>query len=80
MTGATPRDDGLDIPEAPNPASVLTGVQHMFHPPGPLEAWPDEDRRSRLAFITRDLTPEMFAHMLQAFNEQGTGPNPTTSG
>lgn len=35
---------------------VIQGVQHMFHPPVELEAWPDHDRTTRLVFITRDLT------------------------
>ena len=28
-------------------------VQHLAHPPVELQAWPDDDRTSRLAFITR---------------------------
>ncbi len=34
---------------------VLHGVHHVFHPPTLLARWPDDDRRSRLVFITRDL-------------------------
>jgi G3E family GTPase len=34
---------------------VVQGVQHIFHPPTLLPAWPDADRRSRLVFITRDI-------------------------
>ncbi len=34
---------------------VIHGVHHIFHPPVRLEAWPDDDRRSRIVFITRDL-------------------------
>jgi G3E family GTPase len=34
---------------------VVHGVHHVFHPPVRLAAWPDDDRRSRLVFITRDL-------------------------
>jgi len=51
---------------------VIHGVQHVFHPPVKLEAWPDEDRRSRIVFITRGLEQEMFEHTLRAFNE-GSG-------
>jgi len=36
---------------------VVHGVHHVFHPPVALSAWPDEDRRSRLVFILRDLAP-----------------------
>jgi G3E family GTPase len=32
---------------------VVHGVQHIFHPPVELDAWPSEDRRTRLVFITR---------------------------
>jgi len=35
---------------------VVHGVQHVFYPPGELDSWPDADRRSRIVFITRDLS------------------------
>ncbi|MGF1594524.1 MAG: CobW family GTP-binding protein [Kiloniellaceae bacterium] len=53
---------------------VIHGVQHVFHPPARLAAWPDGDRRSRLVFIVRDLKPEMFEHTLKAFNEDSAAP------
>ena len=53
---------------------VIHGVQHVFHPPVQLEAWPDDDRTSKLVFITRDLEPEMFEHTLKAFNEDSSDP------
>ena len=40
---------GEDLPVA------VHGVQHVFHPPTRLAAWPDDDRRSRLVFITYDI-------------------------
>lgn len=46
---------------------VIHGVQHVFHPPAHLPAWPSEDRRSRLVFIVQDLDPEMFDHTMQRF-------------
>ena len=53
-----------DRPEQP---LVLHGVQHLFHPPVLLPAWPDEDRRTRIVFITRDLPQEMIEASLAAF-------------
>ncbi|MDH3476267.1 MAG: GTP-binding protein [Rhodospirillales bacterium] len=50
---------------------VIHGVQHIFHPPVLLDAWPGEDRRSQLVFIVRDLEPEMFEHTLEAFTGGG---------
>lgn len=34
---------------------VIHGVQHIFHPSISLDAWPDEDHRSRIVFIGRNL-------------------------
>ncbi|VCU68857.1 putative GTP-binding protein YjiA [Pigmentiphaga humi] len=34
---------------------AVHGVQHLFHPPTPMERWPDDDRSSRLVFITDGL-------------------------
>ncbi len=47
------------------------GVQHIFHPPALLDTWPDEDRRSQLVFITRDLEQDSFERTLRAFTEGG---------
>jgi G3E family GTPase len=34
---------------------VIHGVQHIFHPSVTLEAWPDDDHRTRIVFIGRSL-------------------------
>ncbi len=34
---------------------ALNGVQHVFHPPVELKAWPNADRRTRIVFITRNI-------------------------
>ena len=47
---------------------VLDGVQHVVHPPEHLDAWPDDDRRSRIVFIGRDLDPGAVERSLLAFN------------
>ena len=38
---------------------VVHAVQHVAHRPVELEDWPDDDRRSRLVFITRNLEGEV---------------------
>ncbi|HMA14269.1 MAG: CobW family GTP-binding protein [Bacteroidota bacterium] len=63
----------LNVAGAAEPI-VIHGVQHVFHPPARLEAWPDGDRRSRIVFIVRDLKPELFEHTLKAFNEDSSAP------
>lgn len=45
---------------------VIQGVQHLFHPPVTLAAWPGEDRRSRLVFITRGIARETVANLFAA--------------
>ena len=44
---------------------VIHGVQHLFHPPVTLPAWPDSDRSSRLVFITRDLEDNVMSLVLR---------------
>ncbi len=50
---------------------VLHGVQHVFHEPKLLPAWPSGDRRSRLVFIVRDLDRAMIEGGLRAFEAAG---------
>ena len=45
---------------------AIHGVQHLFHPPAVLDAWPSDDRRSRIVFITRDLGQGVVEAILQA--------------
>jgi len=46
---------------------AVHGVQHLFHPPVVLEAWPDQDRHSRLVFITRDIPRETLLASFRSF-------------
>ena len=49
---------------------AIHGVQHLFHPPVRLAAWPDgDDRRSRLVFILRDLDRAVVENGLRALVE-----------
>ena len=52
-----------DDPERP---VVIHGVQHMFHPPRRLSAWPDEDRRTRIVVIARDLDVHLLKRLYDA--------------
>src|SRR5438067_6969787 len=45
---------------------VVHFVQHVAHPPVELEEWPDDDRRSRLVFVTRGLRREPVAQLFTA--------------
>ncbi len=48
---------------------VVHGVQHIFHPPFTLPAWPSEDRRSRLVFITNNVGRDVIETTFHAFRE-----------
>ena len=40
---------------------VVQFVQHLAHPPVELETWPDDDRQSRVVFITRGIAERRCA-------------------
>jgi G3E family GTPase len=52
----------VNVTGEPGPV-VVQAVQHVFHPPVTLAAWPGEDRSSRLVFITRN-SPEQAVRAL----------------
>jgi len=56
----------LDVEGVDHPV-VVHGVQHVFHPPAALPAWPEGKRGSRLVMITRDLGREAVEKTLNAF-------------
>ena len=45
----------VKIAETPDQPLVIHGVQHVMHPPVRLERWPDDDQRTRIVVIARDL-------------------------
>ncbi len=47
---------------------AIHGVQHLAHTPAHMRAWPDGDRRSRIAFIVDDLDSGLIRRPLAAFN------------
>lgn len=51
-----------DTPERPK---VVHVVQHVVHQLLELEAWPSDDRRTRLVFITDDLDPEPVRELVE---------------
>ncbi len=59
---------------------VIQAVQHMFHPLRELPEWPGDDRRSRIVFITRDVSRAQIERTLDAlsldFAPRAQGINP----
>jgi G3E family GTPase len=50
---------------------VVQGVQHLFHPPLELAAWPSADRGTRLVFITRGIPRQVVADLFVAIGAIG---------
>jgi G3E family GTPase len=46
---------------------VIHGVQHIFHPPARLDAWPDDDHTTRIVFILHDMAPDFVRGLWKAF-------------
>jgi len=57
----------VKLAEMPDTPVVVHGVQHVFHPTARLERWPDDDHRTRLVFITRDLPERTVRELFAAF-------------
>ena len=55
------------LSDDPNSPVVIHGVQHVFHPPHRLAAWPDADRRTRIVFIVKDLEERFVSGLYAAF-------------
>ncbi|HZQ02005.1 MAG TPA: GTP-binding protein [Reyranella sp.] len=57
----------LNVKDTDKPV-VIHGVQHVFHPPATLEAWPPgDDRKSRVVFITRDIAESTIRKVFDSF-------------
>jgi G3E family GTPase len=45
---------------------VVQGVQHLFHPPIELAAWPSEDHSTRIVFITKGIEQAVVENLFAA--------------
>ena len=53
--------------------AVIHGVQHIFYPVQWLDKWPDDDKRTKLVFITRNIKKEQiegFFHALMGMVDE----------
>ena len=67
------RVKGLVNVEGKSGPMVVQGVQHLFHPPLELAAWPGPDRSTRLVFITRDIPRQTVADLFKAIGAVTAG-------
>ena len=45
---------------------VVQYVQHLAHPPAELQSWPDQNRDSRVVFITRNIPEAQIRDLFAA--------------
>ena len=57
------------VAEAPDRPAVIHGVRHVLHPVQWLDAWPSEDRRSRLVLIGQGIPRWWPARLLDALED-----------
>jgi G3E family GTPase len=57
----------LDVEGCKGPVLVQF-VQHLAHPPVELESWPDENRQSRVVFITRNISEPQIRDLFKAID------------
>ncbi len=57
----------VKLAESPDRPVVIHGVQHVFHPPATLAAWPDADHRTRLVFIVNGIEERVIKDLFNAF-------------
>lgn len=60
----------VDVLESPGRPAVIHGVQHVFHPPAWLDAWPDDDRTTRIVVISRGLDAAWLQDLLEALDDE----------
>ena len=71
------RVKGLVNVEGHSGPLVVQGVQHLFHPPVELAAWPSEDRATRLVFITRGIDRAVVENLFSAIMSISEASKPT---
>ena len=69
----------VQVSEDPEHPAVIHGVQHVFHPPAWLPAWPSENRRTRMVFIARKVRESWVRALLDAIETEVHDPAGTCS-
>ena len=60
----------VDVVESPGRPALIHGVQHVFHPPAWLDAWPDDDRSTRIVVISQGLDAGWLQDLLEVLDEE----------
>jgi G3E family GTPase len=63
----------VNVRESPGHPAVIHGVQHVFHPPAWLDAWPDEDHTTRIIVIAPGMDAGWLEALLDALDDEVSG-------
>jgi G3E family GTPase len=63
----------IKVSDDPARPVVAHAVQHVFHPPARLEAWPDGVAETRMVFIVKDIEASAIRELFSAFTDQLSG-------
>jgi len=63
----------VNVRESPGRPAVIHGVQHVFHPPAWLDAWPDGDHTTRIVVIAPGLDARWLEALLDALDDEVSG-------
>jgi G3E family GTPase len=63
----------LKLSDDPERPMAVHAVQHVFHPPVRLDAWPDDNRDTRIVFIVKDIEKRAIEDLFRAFADPLTG-------
>ena len=62
----------VDVVESPGRPALIHGVQHVFHPPAWLDAWPDDDRSTRIVVIAQGLDAAWLQDLIEVLDDEVT--------
>jgi G3E family GTPase len=62
----------VDVVESPGRPALIHGVQHVFHPPAWLDAWPDDDRSTRIVVIAQALDATWLQDLIEVLDDEVT--------
>lgn len=68
----------VNLKGTPRP-TIIHGVQHIFYPPTELPAWPDDDYRTKMVFITQGLPSEAVEEFFTLIRSQNGLPDLKTT-
>ncbi len=59
----------VNVEGEPDRPAVLHGVQQVFHPVSRLDAWPSDDRRTRVVFIVQNITLAQIESLMESLDD-----------